>query len=160
MMKARRIGLEKFYRWLLSSEWSERLKAYAYIETDLRLRDCYVLNDDKWNDMKMLVGQILSIHFKKYPAESVLDFSERIVRLYEVLIKPLSEEHSKHHRFTMKLLMDIYDEDDKAAQQEIRQYFVRKDLDEKKSVLESLFNCYEAMMERVRSRYQMAVTAS
>ena len=56
--------MEKFYRWLLSSEWSERLKAYAYIETDLRLRDCYVLNDDKWNDMKMLVGQILSIHFK------------------------------------------------------------------------------------------------
>ena len=153
------IGLEKFYRWLLSSEWSERLKAYAYIETDLRLRDCYVLNDDKWNDMKMLVGQILSIHFKKYPAESVLDFSERIVRLYEVLIRPLSEEQSKHHRFTMKLLMDIYDEDDKAAQQEIRQYFVRKDLDEKKSVLESLFNCYEAMMERVRNRYQMAAMA-
>ena len=107
--------MEKFYRWLLFSEWSGRLKAYAYIETDLRLRDCYVLSDDRWNDMKMLVGQILSIHFKKYPAESVMDFSERIVKLYEVLIRPLSEEHSKHHRFCMKLLMDIYDEDDKAA---------------------------------------------
>jgi hypothetical protein len=89
----------------------------------------------------------------------VLDFSERIVRLYEVLIRPLSEEQSKHHRFTMKLLMDIYDEDDKAAQQEIRQYFVQKDLDEQKSVLESLFNCYETMMERVQSRYQMTAMA-
>lgn len=143
--------MEKFYKWLLSSEWSERLRAYAYIEKDLRARGCYVLSEEKWNDMKMLAGQVISIHFKKYPAHSLHDFSERIVRLYEVLVRPIAEEMSIGHRFTQSLLLDIYDDDDRAAQQEITAYFRRK-LDESKSVLESIFNCYEEMMERVQYR--------
>lgn len=151
--------MERFYRWLLSSEWPERLKAYAYIEKDLRLRNCYVLNDDKWKDMMLLVGQIFSIHFKKYPAASLRDFSERLTRLYDMLIKPLSEEHSKHHRSTVKLLMDIYDDDDLAAQQEIKAYFAHQNLDERLSVLESLFNCYEWMMARIENRYAAAAAA-
>ena len=34
---------------------------------------------------------------------------------------------------------------------------LRKDLDEHKSVLESLFNCYEAMMERVHNKAEFAI---
>lgn len=151
--------MEKFYRWLLSSEWPERLKAYSYIEKDLRLRDCYVLNDDKWKDMKLLVGQIFSIHFKKYPAASLKEFSERLAKLYDILVCPLAEECSKNHRFSQRLLMDIYDEDDKSAQMDIRFFFGRQDLDEQVSVLENLFNCYEWMMGRVENRCAAATSA-
>lgn len=151
--------MEKFYRWLLSSEWPERLKAYSYIEKDLRLRDCYVLNDDKWKDMKLLVGQILSIHFKKYPAASLKEFSERLAKLYDILVRPLAEECSSQHRFSQRLLMDIYDEDDMAAQMDIRFYFGRQDLDEQISVLECLFNCYEWMMGRIANRCAAATSA-
>ena len=148
--------MEKFYRWLLSKTWPERLKAYEYIEEDLRLRNCYALNDDKWKDMKLLVGQILSIHFKKYPAVSLKEFSERLAKLYDMLIRPLAEERSIRHGFTMSLLMDIYDDDDSVAQQDIRNYFHRRDLDERISVLETLFNCYEWMMARIENRYAAA----
>ena len=46
--------MENFYRWLLSASWAERLRAYAYIEKDLRHQKRWVMNEDKWEDMKML----------------------------------------------------------------------------------------------------------
>ena len=106
----------------------------------------------------MLVGQILSIHFKKHPAKDVADFSERIARLYQLLLAPMSEEKSHHHAVSKGLLMDIYDEDDIAARQAIHAYFHQKRCQESHSVLDNLFRCYEYMMEQATSRY-LAVMA-
>ncbi|MBQ1417104.1 MAG: hypothetical protein IIT82_02085 [Selenomonas sp.] len=150
--------MDNFYRWLLSTSWAERLRAYAYIEKDLRHQKRWVMNDDKWEDMKMLVGQIISIHFKKYPAKDVKDFSQRLTRLYQLLLAPMSEEKSRNHVISKNLLMDIYDEDDIAARQTINQYFHQKRLKESHSVLDNLFWCYEYMMDQVMTRY-LAVMA-
>ena len=149
--------MENFYRWLLSASWAERLRAYAYIEKDLRHQKRWVMNEDKWEDMKMLVGQILSIHFKKYPAKDVAEFSQRISRLYQLLLAPMSEEKSRNHIISKNLLMDIYDEDDIAARQAIQAFFRQKRCQESHSVLDNLFRCYEYMMDLAMSRY-MAVT--
>ena len=54
---------------------------------------------------------------------------------------------------------DIYDEDDRSAQMDIRFFFGRQDLDERVSVLENLFNCYEWMMGRVANRCAAATSA-
>ena len=145
--------MDNFYRWLLSTSWVERLKAYAYIEKDLRHQKRWVMNEDKWEDMKMLVGQILSIHFKKYPAKDVAEFSQRISRLYQLLLAPMSEEKSRNHVISKSLLMDIYDEDDIAARQAIHQFFHQKRCQENHSVLDNLFQCYENMMEQATTRY-------
>jgi len=115
------------------------------------------MNEDKWEDMKMLVGQILSIHFKKYPAKDVAEFSQRISRLYQLLLAPMSEEKSRNHIISKNLLMDIYDEDDIAARQAIQAFFHQKRCQESHSVLDNLFRCYEYMMDLAMSRY-MAVT--
>ncbi len=101
----------------------------------------------------MLVGQIISIHFKKYPAKDVKDFSQRLTRLYKLLLAPMSEEKSLNHAISKNLLMDIYDEDDIAARQTINQYFHQKRCKESHSVLDNLFWCYEYMMDQVTTRY-------
>lgn len=145
--------MDNFYRWLLSTSWAERLRAYAYIEKDLRHQKRWVMNEDKWEDMKMLVGQIISIHFKKYPAKDVADFSQRLTRLYKLLLAPMSEEKSRNHVISKNLLLDIYDEDDIAARQAINQFFHQKRCRENQSVLDNLFRCYEHMMEQVMTRY-------
>ena len=46
--------MKKFYRWLLSSSWAERLRAYACIERDLRKRRRWGMSEDKWEDLKKL----------------------------------------------------------------------------------------------------------
>ena len=101
----------------------------------------------------MLVGQILSIHFKKYPAKDVVDFSQRLSRLYQLLLAPMSEEKSHNHIISKNLLMDIYDDDDIAARQAIQAFFHQKRCQESHSVLDNLFQCYEHMMEQATSRY-------
>ena len=147
--------VKNFYRWLLSSSWADRLRAYTCIERDLRNRRRWSMSEDKWEDMKMLVGQIISIHFKKYPARDEQDFSRRLTRLYQVLLNPLANEDSLNHTASMRLLMDIYDDDDTAARQSIRSYFNLRRYEPNCSVLTNLFRCYEDMMQQVTSRYMM-----
>ena len=145
--------MKNFYRWLLSSSWAERLKAYSWIENDLRNRHRWMMSEDKWEDLKMLAGQIISIHFKKYPARNVQEFSNRLRRLYQMLLNPIAEEKSLNHATSMTLLMDIYDDDDVAARQSIRNFFGQHRYEERCSVLANLFRCYEGMMQQVSSRY-------
>lgn len=145
--------MKKFYRWLLSSSWAERLRAYACIERDLRKRRRWGMSEDKWEDLKLLAGQIISIHFKKYPARDVQDFTDRLSRLYRVLLNPIAKEKSLNHAASMALLMDIYDDDDHAAHQSIRNFFGQHCYEESCSVLTNLFRCYEDMMQQAASRY-------
>jgi hypothetical protein len=145
--------VEKFYRWLLSTSWTDRLRAYAFIEKDLRMRAEWVLDDDKWEEMKLLTGQIISIHFKRHPAKDIIEFTERLKDLYVMLLGAMWKEKSPGHCVSMKLLMDIYDDDDIAARQQIRNLFGRRAYDEERTVLENLFHCYESMMDAVQSRY-------
>lgn len=145
--------MEKFYRWLLSTSWTDRLRAYAFIEKDLRMRAEWVLDDDKWEEMKLLTGQIISIHFKRYPAKNIIEFTERLKDLYIMLLGAMRQENSPGHCVSMKLLMDIYDDDDIAARQQIRNLFGRRAYDEERTVLENLFHCYESMMDAVQNRY-------
>lgn len=149
--------MERFYRWLLSTSWTERMRAYAFIEKDLRMRDDWVFDDDKWEELKLLTGQIISIHFKRYPAKGLHDFTERLKVLYSLLLNKLSSDRSSGHRVSMRLLLDIYDDDNIAARQEIRNMFGRREYDESLSVLENLFACYEKMMDAVQSRYVVAM---
>ena len=75
--------MARFYHDLLSVDWEERLQAYSVIEHDLKLRGYYVLNDDRWEDMKLLVGQVVSIHFKKHAPRDLEDFEEKFVEVAE-----------------------------------------------------------------------------
>ncbi|SFT36473.1 hypothetical protein SAMN02910356_00262 [Selenomonas sp. GACV-9] len=145
--------MDKFYRWLLSTSWTDRLRAYAFIEKDLRAQAKWVLDDDKWEELKLLTGQIISIHFKRYPAKNIIEFTERLKDLYIMLLDKLGNDKSPGHCMSMKLLMDIYDDDDIAARQDIRNIFGRRAYDEERSVLENLFHCYQAMMDAVQNRY-------
>lgn len=149
--------MERFYRWLLSTSWTERMRAYAFIEKDLRMRDDWIFDDDQWEELKLLTGQIIAIHFKRYPAKGLSDFTERLKVLYSLLLNKLSSDRSAGHRVSMKLLLDIYDDDNIAARQEIRNMFGRREYDESLSVLENLFACYEKMMDAVQSRYVVAM---
>ena len=151
--KVREFAVKNFYRCLLSSSWVERLRAYSCIERDLRSRHRWGMSDDKWEDMKMLVGQILSIHFKKYPARDIQDFTDRLNRLYKMLLSPIADEISHNHVVSMRLLLDIYDDDDIAARQSIRNFFGQHRYEVNYSVLTNLFRCYEEMMQQVTSRY-------
>jgi hypothetical protein len=133
------------------------MRAYAFIEKDLRMRDDWVFDDDKWEELKLLTGQIISIHFKRYPAKGLHDFTERLKVLYTLLLNKLSSDKSSGHRVSMGLLLDIYDDDNIAARQEIRNMFGRREYDESLTVLENLFACYEKMMEAIQSRYVVAM---
>ena len=146
--------MEKFYQQLLSNVWEDRLQAYATMERDLRRRGCYALNDDKWEDMKLLVGQIISIYFKKHPVRDLGEFRRELISLYKRLLEPLARDKSPGHQMSKQLLIDIYDDDDYAAQKGINAFFAAPGalLAEKKSVLGNLFRCYEHMMEEVEER--------
>lgn len=121
------------------------------------MRDDWVFDDDKWEELKLLTGQIISIHFKRYPAKGLHDFTERLKVLYSLLLNKLGSDRSMGHRVSMRLLLDIYDDDNIAARQEIRNMFGRREYDESLSVLENLFACYERMMDAVQSRYVVAM---
>ena len=146
--------MEKFYRHLLSNVWEDRLQAYQAMEQDLRRRGCYALNDDKWEDMKLLVGQIISIYFKKHPVRNLGEFRRELISLYRRLLEPLARDKSPGHQMSKQLLLDIYDDDDDAAKQGIEAFFAAPGvlLAEKKSVLGNLFRCYEHMMDEVKER--------
>lgn len=134
------------------------MRAYTAMERDLKRRGCYALNDDKWEDMKLLVGQIISIYFKKNPVRDIEEFRHVLVLLYRRLLEPLARDKSPGYERTKKLLLDIYDDDDRAAKKSIDAYFSQSDLPEpSKSVLGNLFRCYEHMMNEVRER-SLAIT--
>ena len=158
-MKDYATRMKKFYQGIFSNEWTERLKAYDCIEEDLRLRGCYILNDDKWEDMKLLAGQIISIHCKKYLPLDMDSFVGHLTSLYDKLMRPLAEDKSEGHEVSQRLLIDIYDDDDRSAQRAIRHYFSTNGafgspgISEEQSVLENLFRCYETMMQQVEERY-------
>ena len=99
--------MKNFYRWLLSSSWADRLRAYTCIERDLRNRRRWSMSEDKWEDMKMLVGQIISIHFKKYPARDEQEFSRRLTRLYLVVLNRLADEGGRKSTASFCLLAGI-----------------------------------------------------
>lgn len=156
IMNAKISQMELFYKKLLSSVWSERLDAYEKIASDLKQRGCSIFNEDRWVDVKLLIGQIISIHFKKHVSSCVREFDEKLQRLYSLLLAPLRSDESSGHEDSMQLLIDIYDDDDEAARREIRRFFKSRandgGLNENESVLENLFRCYARMMQRVRER--------
>ncbi len=60
----------------------------------------------------------------------------------------------------MQLLMDIYDDDDYTAREEIHRFFSAEGADgpqEDQTILGNLFRCYEAMMQQVRDRSACAM---
>ncbi|MBQ7477951.1 MAG: hypothetical protein IJT01_03505 [Selenomonadaceae bacterium] len=148
-------SLERFYRELLSVDWEARLRAYSAIEQDLKMRGCYELNDDRWEDMKLLVGQVISIHFKKHVPRDLEDFKEKLSQLYLRLIGPLRMDRSIGYLDSMQLLIDIYDDDDHAARDDIHRFFSTQGMRgprEDETVLGNLFRCYELMMQQVKDR--------
>lgn len=150
--------MERFYRELLSADWEARLRAYEVIARDLRLRGCYMLDDDRWEDMKLLVGQIISIHFKKHAPRDLEDFEEKLSQLYSHLMGPLQADYSPGHMDSMQLLMDIYDDDDYTARNDIHRFFLGREAcvpQEDQTVLGNLFHCYECMMQQVRERSEV-----
>ena len=152
--------MERFYRDLLSADWEKRLRAYSVIEHDLKMRGCYVLNDDRWEDMKLLVGQIISIHFKRHAPRDLEDFEEKLSQLYTRLLGPLRMDYSIGRMDSMQLLMDIYDDDDYTAREEIHRFFSAEGADgpqEDQTILGNLFRCYETMMQQVRDRSACAM---
>ena len=157
-MKAKRT--ERFYRKLLSGVWKERLDAYERIAGDLRRLGCRIINDNRWVDVKLLIGQIISIHFKRRIGPCVLDFEDRLKAVYYLLLSPLKTDRSEGYAYTRQLLTDIYDDDDAVAYGEIREYFAAcGKADAEKSVLENILICYTAMMRRVQERLAMFAPA-
>ena len=144
---------ERFYLKLLSGVWKERLDAYDRIARDLRALGCRIINDNRWVDAKLLIGQVISIHFKRRIGPCVLDFEERLRAVYYLLLSPLKTDRSEGYAFTMQLLTDIYDDDDASAYGEIREFFGKKGLaNAEKSILENLLTCYTDMMLKVQER--------
>lgn len=141
--------MKNFYQALLSASWSERLEAYSAIETDLRQQHTWGMEENQWGDMKMLVGQIIAIHFKRYPANNEREFMRRYHKLIDLLAKPLACEPSHYHQQTMSLLMDIYDDEDKATRAAIWDYFAGGHCNEHQPVLTNLLHCYENLMSHV-----------
>ncbi len=154
-MKSKTNPMERFYHDLLSVDWKKRLRAYATIERDLRMRGSYILNDDRWEDMKLLAGQIISIHFKRHAPKDFDDFSEKLSQLYSRLMGLLRMDRSDGYLDSMQLLIDIYDDDDYAARDDIHRFFSSRGASgpqENQTVLGNLFRCYELMMHRVKVR--------
>ena len=151
-------SMQHLYHGLMSRDWEERLAAYEELTAEVerlgvRFRDPS-LREAAMQDFKLLIGQLVSIHFKKYPARGTADFMRRLMRLYVWMMKPLCQVPK---RLCSRLLADIYDDDDYAAQRQIRQYYARAN--PTCSVLESVFGCYVWMMRRVKSR-MLAVLAA
>lgn len=151
-------SMQHLYRGLMSRDWEKRLAAYEALTEEVerlgvRFQDPSLRETDI-QDFKLLVGQLVSIHFKKYPARGMTDFMRRLMRLYVWMMKPLCQVPK---RLCSRLLADIYDDDDYAAQRQIRQYYARAN--PTCTVLESVFGCYVWMMRRVKSR-MLAVLAA
>ena len=145
--------LERFYTKLLSSVWSERLEAYERIALDLKSLGCSVFSENMWVDFKLLAGQIISIHFKRRVKPRLDEFSEKLASIYSWLLSPLKKDASENYRDSMQLLTDIYDDDDEAAQCEIKAFFHDDNaIDRERSVIDNLFRCYATMMCRVQNR--------
>lgn len=157
-MKLQRDPMARFYRNLLSSEWKERLRAYEVIEQDLRQQGSYMLTEDHWEDMKLLAGQIISIYFKRNVPEGLEQFKEMLKSLYDRLMSPLHMDKTPGYEASMQLLIGIYDDDDWAAQDEIRRFFqargIGRGVQENEPVLKNLWACYVSMMQQVRERSQ------
>ncbi len=157
-MKTKRT--ERFYRKLLSGVWKERLDAYERIAGDLKRLGCRVINDNRWVDVKLLIGQVISIHFKRRIGPCVFDFEDRLKAVYYLLLSPLKTDRSEGYAYTRQLLTDIYDDDDTAAYREICEFFdVRGKANAEKSILENILSCYTAMMRRVQERSAMFAPA-
>lgn len=141
--------MKNFFEALLSASWEERLQAYTAIEKDLRRQHTWGMEENQWGDMKMLAGQIIAIHFKRYPAKDEAEFNERYHTLIEMLANPLACENSRYHQRTMELLMDIYDDEDAATRASIWDYFASGHCNEHQPVLINLLHCYENLMSHV-----------
>ncbi|MBO6177878.1 MAG: hypothetical protein IKN12_09210 [Selenomonadaceae bacterium] len=139
--------LKLFYRDLLSKNWEQRLNAYTIVENDLRQHG-YKMSEERWENLTLLVGQILSIYFKKHPPQNFKDFEGKLAILYQRLLSPLSRDKSLNFSKSQDLLISIYDDDDDAARAEIKEFF-KEQANESESLLKNLFRCYETMMERV-----------
>lgn len=142
--------LRELYKDLLSNDWARRLYAYNIIENDLKERGID-LKDDEWDDLTLLVGQILSIYFKKKDVRGLKEFERELTSVYRRLLSPLFIDKSKNYIETQKLLISIYDEDDSPAKTEIKEYFSQK-VQPKETVLSNIFKCYEFMMQKVMMR--------
>ena len=153
-----KIALARLYRRLFSRFWPERLKAYDMIAEDLEHRGCRLFKIKQLMpheiDAKLLTGQIVSIYMKRLERPLRLDkFTTELEKLYDFLLQPLGHEMSRGHRLVKKLLLSIYDDDDRAARQQIEAFFQKKPRAEL-SVLENMFRCYGAAMWEVRERYR------
>lgn len=142
-------ALKNFYRDLLSNDWERRLYAYTLIEKDLKKRGI-ILSDEYWEDMTLLVGQILSIYFKKKGVKSLEEFEDELTSIYKRLLSPLVKDKSKNYTETQELLASIYDKDDPAIK-EITDFF-KKAVKPTETALYNLFRCYEFMMQKVMMR--------
>lgn len=143
-------GMKKFFMDLLSNDWERRLHAYSVIENDLRKRGFH-LSEERWEHMKLLAGQIISIYFKKNSPKSAQEFEKSLISLYRRLLSSLSSDKSKDYVKTQELLVDIYDEDDDVARKDIAGFFAKR-VCPKETVLFNLFHCYEFMMQKVFKR--------
>ena len=143
-------SLKRFFADLLSNDWERRLYAYSMIENDLRNRGLN-LSEERWEHLRLLAGQIISIYFKKKPPKDAKEFGKRLMSLYQRLLSSISLDKSKDYKKTQELLVDIYDEDDIAARADIAGFF-KKRADAKETVLYNLFRCYEFMMQKVVAR--------
>ena len=150
-----KIPLARLYRRLFSRFWPERLKAYDMIADDLEQRGCRLFKIKQLMpheiDAKLLTGQIVSIYMKRLLPLRLSEFAAELEKLYAFLLQPLRCEKSRGHRLVKRLLLGIYDEDDKAARQQIESFFQKKPRAEL-SVLENMFRCYGAAMWEVRER--------
>lgn len=142
--------LSVLYKDLLSNDWGRRLYAYSIIENDLKERGID-LKDDEWDDFTLLVGQILSIYFKKKDVRDLVEFEKELTAIYRRLLSPLFIDSSKDYIETQKLLISIYDDDDRPAKEEIKEFFAKK-VQPKETVLSNIFKCYEFMMQKVIMR--------
>ncbi|MBO6305772.1 MAG: hypothetical protein J6M62_11975 [Selenomonadaceae bacterium] len=142
--------LNILYKDLLSNDWGKRLYAYSIIENDLKERGID-LRDDEWDDLTLLVGQILSIYLKKKDVRGVDEFEKELTSIYRRLLSPLFADKSKDYAETQKLLISIYDNDDSPAKKEIKEFFSKK-VQPKETVLSNIFKCYEFMMQKVIMR--------
>ncbi|MBR2215924.1 MAG: hypothetical protein IJ849_09230 [Selenomonadaceae bacterium] len=153
-LKIKADPLARFYRDLLSSEWHRRLRAYDVIEADLRGRG-YLLSEERWGDMKLLAGQVISIYFKHHVPGGLDEFREMLKKLYLRLTSPLFTDKTVDYAATQELLTAIYDDDDWVARREIKRFFQMKHpvgVREDKSILENLWLCYTFMMGQVQER--------
>ena len=146
----------RFCRKLLSTVWEKRLEAYEKIAADLKRAGCEIFDGEHADDAMLLTGQIVSIHFKRYFHNEQGAGGQWLTNLYLRLLSPLKTDTSRGYERTRQLFLDIYDDDDYAAQKEIGEFFSGETEDaapnENRSIIANIFACYMMMMQRVRRR--------